>query len=72
MNTGTGSDEVLRQVRLSHIDRELCNSTDIYNGAITDSMMCAGDLKGGVDACQVRILIIVYRVIHTYLLLHII
>ena len=58
-NTGTGSDKVLRQVRLSHIDTKLCNSTSIYNGTLADSMMCAGDLKGGADTCYVRIQIIV-------------
>ena len=58
MNTGTGSDEVLRQVRLSHIDRKICNSYDVYNGRVTDSMMCAGDLNGSVNTCYVRIIII--------------
>ena len=67
MDTGTGYKGVLKQVRLSHIDRELCNSYYVYNGAITDGMMCAGDLSGGVDTCQVRLIIIVHRVIYNYL-----
>ena len=70
-NAGTGKGGVLRQVRLSHIDRELCNSTDVYNGAITDSMMCAGDLSGGVDTCSVIIYIIIYICIYIYIYIYI-
>ena len=70
-NTGTSSNTVLRQVRLSHVDRKLCNSHDVYNGRLTDSMMCAGDLKGEVNACMVNIIIIVYIDKYIYIYIYI-
>ena len=45
--------EVLRQVRVSNIPIVECNSTIMYDGHITDSMICAGDWKGGKDSCGV-------------------
>ena len=45
------SNEVLRQVRVSNIPIVECNSTIMYDGHITDSMICAGDRKGGKDSC---------------------
>ena len=35
------------------IDNKTCNSGKAYGGMITPGMMCAGFLKGRVDACQV-------------------
>ena len=45
--------EVLRQVKVSNIPIVECNSTIMYDGHITDSMICAGDRKGGKDSCWV-------------------
>jgi hypothetical protein len=53
------SDDLLK-VRLSIIDSKLCNelyeqdgeTRELKNG-IVPSMMCAGELEGGKDTCQV-------------------
>jgi len=49
---GRGPDE-LNQVMLPIIDRETCNQPNWYDGAIDDSMVCAGYAHGGRDTCQV-------------------
>lgn len=36
------------------ISTERCNSSCMYNGALTPRMLCAGYKEGKVDACQVR------------------
>ncbi|KAM3922912.1 transmembrane protease serine 13 [Leptodactylus fuscus] len=43
---------VLMNVEVTIISTSVCNSPSVYNGAITDRMMCAGDLRGGRDSCQ--------------------
>ena len=49
---GRGPDE-LNQVMLPIIDRDVCNWPSWYDGAIDDSMVCAGYAHGGRDTCQV-------------------
>ncbi|KAG9263113.1 transmembrane protease serine 2 [Astyanax mexicanus] len=48
---GPASNE-LREAKVTLINRSICNSRVVYNGQITDTMICAGKLEGGVDACQ--------------------
>ncbi|XP_053546022.1 transmembrane protease serine 13-like [Bombina bombina] len=44
--------QVLMQTQVSIIGTKKCNSVEVYNGAISARMMCAGDLRGGRDSCQ--------------------
>ncbi|KAM4672685.1 transmembrane protease serine 11E-like [Amazona ochrocephala] len=42
----------LRQAEIKIISTATCNRREVYNGAITPGMLCAGYLQGKVDACQ--------------------
>ncbi|XP_063812675.1 transmembrane protease serine 2 [Pseudophryne corroboree] len=49
---GGSSSPYLRAANVPLIDSATCNKQNVYNGAITSTMLCAGFLSGGVDACQ--------------------
>uniref|UniRef100_A0A8D2MC12 TM11E protease n=1 Tax=Zonotrichia albicollis TaxID=44394 RepID=A0A8D2MC12_ZONAL len=42
----------LRQAEVRIISTAVCNRREVYGGAITAGMLCAGYLEGQVDACQ--------------------
>ncbi|NXX43416.1 TM11E protease, partial [Tricholaema leucomelas] len=42
----------LRQAEVKIISTAICNRREVYGGAITPGMLCAGYLEGKVDACQ--------------------
>ncbi|NXD77408.1 TM11E protease, partial [Halcyon senegalensis] len=42
----------LRQAEVKIISTAICNRRQVYGGAITPGMLCAGYLEGQVDACQ--------------------
>uniref|UniRef100_A0A3B5BF22 trypsin n=1 Tax=Stegastes partitus TaxID=144197 RepID=A0A3B5BF22_9TELE len=42
----------LRTVKLPIISTEKCNSSESFNGSITENMICAGYSIGGKDACK--------------------
>ncbi|XP_036392367.1 transmembrane protease serine 2-like [Megalops cyprinoides] len=50
--SGGPSSRHLMEAQVPLIDRATCNSLSVYNGEITDTMICAGILQGGVDSCQ--------------------
>ncbi|XP_077051764.1 transmembrane protease serine 2 [Siphateles boraxobius] len=50
--SGGSPSEILQEAKIWLIDRTTCNSRQVYNGQITDTMICAGKLEGGVDSCQ--------------------
>lgn len=46
--------EVLQAASVPLLDLETCRQDNVYGGRhqfILDSMLCAGSLEGGVDAC---------------------
>lgn len=45
----------LRTVTLPIVSTEKCNSSESFDGSITESMLCAGYSTGGKDACKVRV-----------------
>ena len=51
---GGGSPDVLQQVLVPTIDRDVCNQADWYDDEVTSNMVCAGYEEGGKDSCQVR------------------
>lgn len=50
-NGGKMSDHLL-QASVQVINRTRCNAEDAYQGEVTEKMLCAGLLEGGVDTCQ--------------------
>ncbi|XP_049634354.1 transmembrane protease serine 4 [Suncus etruscus] len=48
---GKMSDSLL-QASIKVIDSTRCNAEDAYQGEVTEKMLCAGILEGGVDTCQ--------------------
>lgn len=43
----------LREVQVGLIDFRKCNDYLVYDSYLTPRMLCAGDLRGGRDSCQV-------------------
>lgn len=53
VHQGGNVSKFLQKLTIPIISNHLCNTCNIYNGKITSSMFCAGDLsQAGQDACQ--------------------
>ncbi|OCT70480.1 transmembrane protease serine 13 [Xenopus laevis] len=50
-NSDEGS-QFLMQAQVQIIPTSVCNRVNVYNGAISGRMVCAGYLEGKVDSCQ--------------------
>ena len=55
---GTCCDDWLKQAPVPIQKQETCRRPDILGSAISDTMVCAGPLAGGIDTCQVCILLL--------------
>ncbi|XP_006873845.1 PREDICTED: transmembrane protease serine 11G-like [Chrysochloris asiatica] len=42
----------LREAKVEVISNDVCNRVDVYGGAVSSGMICAGYLIGGQDACE--------------------
>ncbi|XP_039351989.1 transmembrane protease serine 4 isoform X3 [Mauremys reevesii] len=42
----------LQQAQIRLIDSNACNALDAYQGHVSEKMLCAGLMEGGVDTCQ--------------------
>ncbi|XP_029434444.1 transmembrane protease serine 2 [Rhinatrema bivittatum] len=49
---GGSSSSTLMAISVPLISPSQCNARSVYDGSITDSMVCAGYLQGGKDSCQ--------------------
>lgn len=47
-----GTNQLL-DARVLLISQEKCKAPHVYGDSLDDSMFCAGNMKGGVDSCQV-------------------
>lgn len=43
---------LLQKAPVKIIDTNTCNSREVYNGMVQDTMLCAGYMEGNIDACQ--------------------
>ena len=43
---------ILQKVSVPLVSEEVCNTSESYDGQITDTMLCAGYKAGGKDSCQ--------------------
>ncbi|XP_070572618.1 atrial natriuretic peptide-converting enzyme-like [Ptychodera flava] len=51
-NINGAQSQTLQEAFVPLIPRETCNRVSAYDGHITDNMICAGHMEGGIDACQ--------------------
>lgn len=54
LNTGTSGVGRLKEARLPVVENKVCNRFEYLNGRVKSTELCAGDLDGGSDSCQVR------------------
>ena len=54
LNAGTSGVGRLKEARLPVIENKVCNRYEYLNGRVKSTELCAGDLAGGTDSCQVR------------------
>lgn len=50
---GTGGEGILKETGFPVIENKICNRPSYLNGRVRDHEMCAGNIEGGTDSCQV-------------------
>lgn len=53
---GTGGDGTLKETGFPVIENKVCNRPAYLNNRVKDHEMCAGNIEGGTDSCQVTML----------------
>lgn len=53
LSTGTGGDGILKEAGFPVIENKICNRPSYLNNRVRDHEMCAGNIEGGTDSCQV-------------------
>lgn len=53
LNTGTFGAGLLKEAQLPVIENKVCNRYEYLNGRVKSTELCAGNLAGGTDSCQV-------------------
>lgn len=51
-SSGGSTPDTLRHVEVPYVTNQKCNEKNLYNGQISEKMLCAGFLEGGKDSCQ--------------------
>lgn len=51
---GSGGEGYLKEAGFPVIENKVCNRPSYLNGKVRDNEMCAGNIEGGVDSCQVQ------------------
>lgn len=49
----TGGEGILKETGFPVIENKICNRPSYLNGRVKDHEMCAGNIEGGTDSCQV-------------------
>nr|XP_019941102.1 PREDICTED: transmembrane protease serine 2 [Paralichthys olivaceus]XP_019941103.1 PREDICTED: transmembrane protease serine 2 [Paralichthys olivaceus]XP_019941104.1 PREDICTED: transmembrane protease serine 2 [Paralichthys olivaceus] len=52
LRSSGSSPDNLNQAQITIYSRETCNSPEVLDGQVSQTMICAGKLQGGVDTCQ--------------------
>jgi len=52
LEEGSGGPDKLHSAKVPHITNQVCNEQGKYGGQVTEQMICAGHLAGGIDSCQ--------------------
>lgn len=51
---GTGGEGILKEAGFPVIENKVCNRPSFLAGRVRDHEMCAGNIEGGTDSCQVQ------------------